>query len=58
MTHVIPGVFGLGPSSCFLKTRERFFRPQVRDETPALLDPLENADLNHWTTHVSIITAI
>jgi hypothetical protein len=27
-------------------------------ETPTLLVPLERANLNHWTTHVSISTAI
>jgi hypothetical protein len=27
-------------------------------ETPTLLGPLERADSNYWTTHVSITTAI
>jgi hypothetical protein len=27
-------------------------------ETTALLDPLEGANLNHWTTYVSITTGI
>jgi hypothetical protein len=27
-------------------------------ETPALLGPLERANLNHWTTHVIFTTAI
>jgi hypothetical protein len=27
-------------------------------ETPTLLGPLEIANLNHWTTYVSITTAI
>jgi hypothetical protein len=48
-------VFGLCPSSGILKIRkQRFgnwicFRPQVRWATPALLDPLERANLNYGT---------
>jgi hypothetical protein len=57
-------VFGLCPSTGILKTRkQRFgnwicFRPQVRGDTPALLGTLERANLNHWTTHVRLTTAI
>jgi hypothetical protein len=55
--------FRLCPSSGILKTRRQpfrnwiSFRPQVMGETPTLLGPLERANLNHWTTHVSITTA-
>jgi hypothetical protein len=34
------------------------FLPQVREETPTPLGPLERANLSHWTTHVSITTTI
>jgi hypothetical protein len=34
-----------------------YFCPQVRGETPPL-DPLERANFNHWTTYISITTAI
>jgi hypothetical protein len=53
-------VFGLCPSSGILETRnQRFgncicFRPQVRGKTPTLLDPLERANLNHWTTLIKV----
>jgi hypothetical protein len=58
-------VFGLNPSSGILKTREHnisengpvsVLRRGRRHRT--LLGPLERATLNHWTTHVSITTAI
>jgi hypothetical protein len=29
----------------------------VSRETPTLLGPLERSNINHWATHVSIITA-
>jgi hypothetical protein len=52
--------FGLCPLSAILKTRrQRFgnficFSPELM-ETPIVLDPLERANLNHWTTHIRIV---
>jgi hypothetical protein len=59
-------VFGLFPSSGILKTQKNTtFRkldlfPSSGEgwETPTLLGPLEIANLSHWTTYVSITTAI
>jgi hypothetical protein len=34
------------------------FHPLVREEIPTLLGSLERANLNHWTTHVTITAAI
>jgi hypothetical protein len=34
------------------------FPSSGKGETPTLLGPLERANLNHWTTHISITTAI
>jgi hypothetical protein len=57
-------VFGLCWSSLILKIENQCFgncicfHPQVRAEKPILLGPLERANPNHWTRHVSISTAI
>jgi hypothetical protein len=53
-------IFGLCPSSGILKTEKNtMFRkldlfPSSSEiwETPTLLDPLETANLSHWTTYV------
>jgi hypothetical protein len=34
------------------------FRPQVSVEACTLLGPLQNANLNHWTSHASVTTAM
>jgi hypothetical protein len=30
----------------------------MREETPTVLGPLERVNINHWTTHVTFVTAI
>jgi hypothetical protein len=71
MKHRLSGIsiqnyrlFGLCPSSGIQEAREHSFPKvdvsvlKVTGETPTLLAPLERANLNYWTTHVSITVAI
>jgi hypothetical protein len=57
-------VFGLCPLSGILKTRKNNISETLsvlssdEGETPTVLDPLERANLNHWTTRVRITMAI
>jgi hypothetical protein len=55
-------VFGLCPWSGVQKTKEcnvsetGHFHPQVRREMPTLMDPLERANFNNWTTQYNSTT--
>jgi hypothetical protein len=56
-------VFGLCPSSGVLKNttfRKLDVFPTSGEGwgTPGLLDPLERANLDHWTTYVSLTSAL
>jgi hypothetical protein len=58
-------VFGLRPSSGILETTEHNISEtrsasvlRLEGETSTLLGPLEEANLNHWTTHLGITTGI
>jgi hypothetical protein len=58
-------VLGLCPLSSILKSYRTqpfgnwgCYPPQMRGETPTLLDLLERANLNHWATYGNITRAI
>jgi hypothetical protein len=40
------------------KKKKNLFPSSGERETPTLLGPSERANFNHWTTYISIITAI
>jgi hypothetical protein len=58
--------FGLCTSSGILKNTKNTTFPKLDlfpslgegEKTPTLLDPLERANLNHWTTYISITIAV
>jgi hypothetical protein len=52
------GVSQLRPSSGSLYTRKQNVSAGDRMELPALLDPLETANLNHWTKNPVILSVI